>query len=332
MISGNKQVKPILIGPDVKPDIEDVFGDKRFKQSIEDIILSLKEEDLYVYAGVEKPKSYLLHGPPGTGKTFATKCIANTLSTRTYNDNKDQPKEYYLNPVTKGDERSLESVPREEFPVCLMNYSIGQMGTAYINQGSVNLQSFFDIGRGMLNATEVKIDHVIYFFDECDALMGKRGGSHSKEDDKLLETLMMNLQEINDRGTNEYVFLATNFLEHLDEASIRAGRIDNKIEFSLPNFECRKHFIKEYINKINKESFTNIFSRNNVNNLAEISEGFNFPDMSQCIDNVIRSKVKYLLRNPKLNLDRNLRCKAKDLEKSFTEYRKQKGGKQRIGF
>lgn len=223
---------------------------------------------LYSCVGAKFPRSYLFTGAPGTGKTYSANIINNELGKI------KKPKHVFMMP-----------------------YNIGTYGTAYINQGSVIMQQYFDYGKELLMNPELNVDSVIYFFDEVDALMGKRGNSHgSKEDDKVLETLMKNLQAIDDRQMNEYFIAATNFPELLDEAATRSGRINHKIKFELPDYDCRKELFEGYINKINNAAGYKVLRNINVSSLAEMSNKFNCADIEACLDRALNKKIKAELR------------------------------------
>ena len=63
---------------------------------------------------------------------------------------------------------------------------------------------------------------------------------------------MTNLQDINSYSKNEFFFGMTNFREGLDDASIRNGRIDDLIEFHLPDADILENAYERKISTINK--------------------------------------------------------------------------------
>ena len=72
----------------------------------------------------------------------------------------------------------------------------------------------------------------IIFIDEIDAIGTKRFNAISSGDKAIQRTMMQLLQELqgfDDRG-NVKIIMATNNIQSLDSALIRAGRIDRKIE------------------------------------------------------------------------------------------------------
>jgi ATP-dependent 26S proteasome regulatory subunit len=241
------------------PDLSEFRGDKQTTKELYEISMQMGKSNIFKFMGIKPDKSFLFYGPNGLGKTYGSDCIVGEL-------------------------RDDLKVP------IILDYSIGTYGTAYINMGSKNLQTFFDNGKKILDNPEA--DMVIYRFDECEHLMGKRGGRNGhKEDDKLLGTLMENLQEIHNEDSERYTIFMTNFPKMIDEASIRTGRIDRKIEFRLPDLESRIDLFKYGIEKINNNAEYEIIPKSDYEKLAKESEGFNCAD---CIDiprRAVRNKV-----------------------------------------
>ncbi len=288
----------------IGPTIEEIYGTKEFKGGLEDIVLSMTNPMFFGCFGVDQPKSYLFTGEPGTGKTYAVNAIANTLALT----------------VTPG-------------KVAVMKYDIGTMGTAYINMGSVNLQNFFDVGATILKG-DTGIEHMIYFFDECDSIMNKRNNPHaSKEDDKLLETLMKNLQYINDRGLNEYVFFATNFPDALDSAATRSGRVNEKLNFPMPDESMRYQLIEGYIKQMNDRIGYKAIRNYDIESLVKQSSGFNCADIQLGINGAFSTKLKKELRTKSQGIIAAYWIGQNQLEEQFKGIKTQKNPtKKRIGF
>merc|ERR1711959_67638 len=82
----------------------------------------------------------------------------------------------------------------------------------------------------------------IVFIDEIDAVGTKRYDSQSggeKEIQRTMLELLNQLDGFDDRGDVK-VIMATNRIESLDQALLRPGRIDRKIEFPLPNEKTKR--------------------------------------------------------------------------------------------
>ena len=81
----------------------------------------------------------------------------------------------------------------------------------------------------------------IIFIDEIDAVGKKRGGGSTPGNDEREQTINQLLTEMDgfDNETGIVVIAATNRIDILDEALLRPGRFDRKIQASLPSVKGR---------------------------------------------------------------------------------------------
>ena len=260
---------------DCTPLLEDLVGTA--KEFADDFSLYSSNTGIFSSMGVNAPSTFLLEGEPGTGKTMAIHALNNS-----YN------KSVFI--------KSLKGEPLKgaDFNLMVFEYSIGRHGTAYINRGSRTVQTFFD----KVGAIAKYGMPVLVFLDEADALLPDRNGNiqgHS-EDRKVLETIMKNLQIAHDtRGMN--VVLASNTANQCDEASLRAGRIDKKYHFELPNQDERALAYTHFIEKANARAGYKVVRGSTPSILAEMSEGFNYADIKQSIDLGIIKRATELSQN-----------------------------------
>jgi len=115
----------------------------------------------------------------------------------------------------------------------------------------------------------------IIFFDEIDAIGGRRlsaGTSADREIQRTLMELMSQIDGFDDLGQVK-VMMATNRPDILDPALLRPGRLDRKIKIPLPNEEARLQIIQIHAKKLTKEE--NI----NYKSIVSLSEGFNGADL-----------------------------------------------------
>jgi len=253
----------LYTGMEEKNPLDLFYTSKEQRQKLENIVTQMSNSMAFRMFGVAPNQSYLLTGPPGTGKTYSVELIAKELASR----------------KTEG--------------VAVLRYDIGQQGSRYINQNAVNMQSFFDAGQKLIGQNKMgrTINHIFYFFDEADALVGSRGEYGNKEDDKVLETMMKNLQYIDDRGDNEYVFMTTNHPQLFDKAVLRSGRINEKLQFDLPNQEAREALFRGHISNHNMLLGYNLFYRPQVNKYVTMTEGFNCADIKRTVEDSIRNRL-----------------------------------------
>eukprot|EP00761_Pharyngomonas_kirbyi_P004213 gb/GECH01004217.1/.p1 GENE.gb/GECH01004217.1/~~gb/GECH01004217.1/.p1 ORF type:complete len:444 (+),score=136.64 gb/GECH01004217.1/:1-1332(+) len=82
----------------------------------------------------------------------------------------------------------------------------------------------------------------IVFIDEIDAIGSKRYDASSGGEREIQRTLLELLNQLDGFESHREVkvIMATNKIESLDPALIRPGRIDRKIEFTLPDFKNKR--------------------------------------------------------------------------------------------
>jgi len=312
--------------PEYEPTKYDIVGKARM--FIEALDESMSNVGVYKQLGVNPYKTYLLSSPPGMGKTYSINALNNTK-------NREVMEKIYsiLNQINETPRnQSKPEIKPTDFKLLTYEYDIGKYGTAYINMGSRTVQAFFDVAFKTNAMYRVPI---LISVDECDSLFYSRklGVNASAEDRKVLNTLMKNIQVAHDKD-DIYVVLMTNLIEHIDEASIRAGRIDKRIVFNLPNFEERKFAYERAIRKFNSKAQYKVIREYNLENLAEISKGFNYADIFQTVENALRYKAKQLIRDKTPGIKRLGYIKGNTLEKIVLNHKMMFKSKKvkKIGF
>eukprot|EP00899_Mesostigma_viride_P007408 jgi/Mesvir1/16669/Mv15071-RA.1 len=116
----------------------------------------------------------------------------------------------------------------------------------YIGEGSRMVRELFVMAR----------EHApsIIFMDEIDSIGSARMESGSGNDDSEVQRTMLELLNQLDgfEATNKIkVLMATNRIDILDQALLRPGRIDRKIEFPNPNESSRFDILKIHSRKMN---------------------------------------------------------------------------------
>lgn len=115
----------------------------------------------------------------------------------------------------------------------------------------------------------------IIFMDEIDAIAGRRfseGSSADREIQRTLMELLNHLDGFEDLGRVKMV-MATNRPDVLDPALLRPGRIDRKIEISLPNEANRVDIIKIHSKPITKQGEIDFEA------ISKLAEDFNGADL-----------------------------------------------------
>lgn len=118
----------------------------------------------------------------------------------------------------------------------------------------------------------------IIFLDEVDAIGGKRLSEGNSADREIQRTLMELLNQLDGFGNLGQVkmIMATNRPDILDQALLRPGRVDRKIEIPLPNEQARFEILKIHtanmakLGEIDYESIVKLSDRFNGADLRNI--------------------------------------------------------------
>ena len=182
----------------------------------------------------------------------------------------------------------------------------------------------------------------IVFLDEIDAILGKRDSwwrQAGKEDAKLVNAFLQQIDGFSEK--RDVLFIgATNRIESLDDAVLRAWRFDYKIFVDLPDDDARSEIFRMYIEKSKtKLTNTNLFHKNiDYEALVATSSGFTGADISEIIrrvkqDFVIQESEK-LQDSTLKNLTRHILTEdiLKEIEKYRREHQAWVPQKRTIGF
>lgn len=119
--------------------------------------------------------------------------------------------------------------------ICVIGSELVQR---YVGEGARMVRELFQLARTKKAC--------ILFIDEVDAIGGSRGGDDAGGDNEVQRTMLEIVNQLDgfDARGNVKVLMATNRPDTLDPALLRPGRLDRKIEFSVPDLEGRTHIFK----------------------------------------------------------------------------------------
>lgn len=130
----------------------------------------------------------------------------------------------------------------------------GEAGVPFYSvSGSDFVQMYVGVGAGRIRALFKKAREngkAVIFIDEIDSLGRKRSGysGASEERDQTLNALLTEMCGFSS-SDGIVVIAATNRIDMLDEALLRAGRFDRRIEVGLPDKAGRREIIKLHLSK-----------------------------------------------------------------------------------
>jgi SpoVK/Ycf46/Vps4 family AAA+-type ATPase len=199
-------------------DWADIGGLKSQIDDIRETIeLPLANAKLAKELGLKPSKGILLYGPPGCGKTLIAKAIASTVI-------------------------GAKRVDAEAFTYI----KGGELLSMYVGQTEQRIASIFKNAREYSAKTGKRS---VIFIDEAEALLNKRGSRRSSDvDSTIVPTFLAEMDGFDEHGP--FMLLSTNLPNSLDEAVIREGRIDSKIEIFRPTSADSFDIFKIHLNKV----------------------------------------------------------------------------------
>ncbi len=123
----------------------------------------------------------------------------------------------------------------------------------------------------------------IIFIDEIDAVGKMRSGKSNDERESTLNELLTQMDGF-DGDSGVIVIAATNKIEVLDDALLRAGRFDRRVHVGLPNIEDRKRILELYLNGKNHEI--------NIEKLVNETAGFSSATLATLINEALLNMIK----------------------------------------
>lgn len=161
----------------------------------------------------------------------------------------------------------------------------------YVGMGAKKVRELFTSAK--LNAPS------IIFIDEIDAVGKARSGKSNDERESTLNELLTQMDGF--EGDNGVIVIAaTNKIEVLDEALLRAGRFDRRLYVSLPNIEDRRKILELYLKDIENEI--------NIASLVSQTSGFSSAALSTLVNEALLNMIKNnrkILTNEDIELAKN---------------------------
>ncbi len=163
----------------------------------------------------------------------------------------------------------------------------GEAGVPFFYQSGASFVHIY-VGMGAKRVSELfrkakQMAPSIIFIDEIDAVGKSRGEFRNDEREATLNQLLTEMDGFED-SSGVIVIGATNKIEMLDEALLRAGRFDRRIHISLPDLEDRIKTLELYLaqkpNKVNTEK------------VARMTVGFN----SAALDTLTNEAAIFAMR------------------------------------
>lgn len=208
---GNGQNKESLqqfeqkIDPDL--NLGCVIGQKEIVSRLRDLAAQIRASPIYEAWGCKPPRGLIFNGPPGTGKSFTAKCLANEIDGIFIELRYQDIASHYV-------DKSIELLKK--------------------------IRRFID--------REALTNSIIVFMDEIDAFIPSRALHDIHEMDRKRVNFFLTWMSGSLHESQRLTFIgATNRIDIIDPAALRAGRFTEHFEFKplLPRevIECLEmHF------------------------------------------------------------------------------------------
>jgi len=148
----------------------------------------------------------------------------------------------------------------------------------YYQSGASFVQIYVGMGAKRVNElfTAAKNNSPsIIFIDEIDAVGKKRDGQRNDEREATLNQLLTEMDGF-ENSSGVIVVAATNKIDVLDSALLRAGRFDRRIFVELPTKRERASILEKYLNKVPNEV--------DVSAVANMTVGFNGASLAALVN------------------------------------------------
>src|SRR6516164_5797299 len=207
---------------DAVPELpwDKVGGQQPALNAIKDAIeLPLLHADLFAKFQHQTPKGFLLHGPPGCGKTLIGKATAYNLT------------------------RQLKEKTGENMQQFFMHIKGPEILNMWVGESERMVREIFATAREKRKEGYLPF----LFIDEAESILGTRRASRYSN---ILSTLVpMFCSEMDgiDSLNDVVIILASNRADLIDPAILRPGRIDRKIKVNRPDKEGTREIYRIYL-------------------------------------------------------------------------------------
>lgn len=235
----------------------------RIRETIE---LPLLHSDYSKEFGLEPIKGLLLYGHPGCGKTLIAKAIASTILK---DNNASEDSFVYI----KG----------------------AELLSMYVGATEERIIRMFKNCRNFTHKTKKRS---VIFIDEAEAILPARGSRVSSDVDKtIVPTFLSEMDGFDDNSP--FIILSSNLPNSIDEAVLRPGRIDVKVEISKPTQDDAVEIFDIHLKKVKKFEDINILSQFGAEFIFESQKNVTGAMIESCVKLATQNALGRYVKNKK---------------------------------
>lgn len=164
-----------------------------------------------------------------------------------------------------------------EFSLNFIRVELSSALSKYVGSAGETMDKVFHKARETLPC--------VLFFDELDALAGRRSDSGSQHEQQMVNALLQQI-DVHRDIPGLVLVAATNRLDEIDPAAIREGRFDYKVKIYKPDFDARREILDVLLQDRPHDDSVS------TTRLAQDMEGFSAAQIRHVVDEAALSAME----------------------------------------
>lgn len=274
---------------------DDIGGLDRIVAEIRHFQYGIAYPKMYGVYGIDPPQGLLLYGPPGCGKTMIAKAMSNELD------------------------------------CWFMEIPLTRIISEYVGKAERNLEQALDLAKSKYAESSKK---VLIFVDEAEQMFKRRGSylSHGVLD----RCVSVWLRTMDGMGSSQgLIFVAaTNHLEEIDPALLRAGRFDYIMPVPPPDLKAITEILLKQMVYKEKLAKRKIYQVGQVQELAELmhQKQMTGADIAEVLKKASLRRIGEFIETEKDITKAETFICAEDLQRIVIQYPSKVKKAEKIGF
>lgn len=165
-----------------------------------------------------------------------------------------------------------------ECKASFFNVEIADILDMYIGESERKLHAIFELARQNIPA--------VIFFDEVEALGGKRQYAREATSSKLVSQFLSELDGFTQNNSGVLILASTNVPWALDSAFLRPGRFDRMLFMPPPDLNARETILRIQLKD------RPVAEKININRLAKQTSGFSGADLQNVVETAVDEAIE----------------------------------------